>query len=81
MPLQAAVNANRYHHQLPDAFLIRHDQREIPSQTHNSLTAMGYTVEANSWGNLGDIQAIKIEGGVVEAASDNRGRGESLLIN
>lgn len=81
MPLQAAVNANRYHHQLPDALLIRHDQRLIPSQTSETLTHMGYTVEANSWGNLGDIQAIKIEGGVVEAASDNRGRGASLLIN
>ena len=81
MPLQDAVNSNRYHHQLPDAFLIRHDPREIPQQTSDALTKMGYSVQANSWGVLGDVQAIKIEGGVVEAASDNRGRGASLLID
>ncbi len=81
MPLQAAVNANRYHHQLPDAFVIRHDQREIPAQTVKRLTDMGYTLEPNSWGHLGDIHGIKIEGGKVEAASDIRGRGKALLIN
>jgi gamma-glutamyltranspeptidase/glutathione hydrolase len=81
MPLQAAVDANRYHHQLPDALLIRHDQRDIPTATGKSLSDMGYQVEPNSWGDLGDVQAIKIEGKKVEAASDNRGRGESLLIN
>jgi len=81
MPLQAAVNANRYHHQLPDALLIRHDQREIPQQTSKALTDMGYIVEANSWGDLGVVQAIRREGKVVEAAADNRGRGKAILIN
>ncbi len=81
MPLQAAVDAIRYHHQLPDGHLIRHDQREMPEKTRGQLEAMGYDVEANSWGNLGDIQVIKIEGEKVEAASDSRGRGEALLIN
>ncbi|MCL4106640.1 UNVERIFIED_CONTAM: hypothetical protein GTU68_009774 [Idotea baltica] len=80
MPLQAAVNANRFHHQLPDATLIRHDQREIPEETRTTLTQMGYVVEPNSWGNLGDIHAIKIENNEVEAASDNRGRGQARLI-
>lgn len=80
MPLQAAVDANRFHHQLPDALLIRHDQREIPGKTRSALIDMGYTVEANSWGHLGDVQAIKIDGDNVEAASDNRGRGEARLI-
>ncbi|MBE9539891.1 MAG: gamma-glutamyltransferase [Proteobacteria bacterium] len=81
MPLQTAVNANRFHHQLPDALVIRHDQREIPRQTSKALTDMGYTVTPNSWGDLGLLQAIKIQGNKVEAASDNRGSGESLLIN
>ena len=81
MPLQAAVDANRYHHQLPDALIIRHDQRDIPTATGKSLSDMGYKVEPNSWVDLGDIQAIKIEGKKVEAASDNRRHGESLLIN
>lgn len=81
MPLQDAIDATRYHHQLPDAFLIRHDQREIPTQTAKGLTAMGYTVEPNSWGNLGNIQAIKVDGGTVQAASDKRGRGRAILLN
>ena len=81
MPLQAAVDTTRYHHQLPDDRLIRHDQREIPAATRQQLTAMGYTVEANSWGDLGNIQAIKIEGAKVSAAADRRGRGEARLID
>jgi len=80
MPLQAAVDATRFHHQLPAALLLRHDQREIPADTRRSLQAIGYTVEANSWGNLGDIQAIRFEGQHAEAATDNRGRGEARLI-
>ena len=81
MPLQTAVDTTRFHHQLPDALLIRHDQREISEQTQSKLGEIGYAVEANSWGNLGDIQAIKIDDGKVEAASDARGRGEARLIN
>lgn len=81
MPLQAAVDANRFHHQLPDALIIRHDQRQIPDETRAALTDMGYIVEANSWGNLGDVHAIKIDNGKVQAASDNRGRGEARLID
>ncbi len=80
MPLQAAVDATRYHHQLPDGLLIRHDPRDIPEQTSRELRRMGYTVQANSWGNLGDIQAIKIDGEVVQAASDSRGRGRGQVI-
>ncbi|MFT5711442.1 MAG: gamma-glutamyltranspeptidase/glutathione hydrolase [Halioglobus sp.] len=81
MPLQTAVDATRFHHQLPDALLIRHDQREISEQTQSKLRKIGYAVEANSWGNLGNIQAIKIDQGKIEAASDIRGRGEARLIN
>ena len=79
MPLQEAVDATRYHHQLPAAYVLRHDQREIPAQTSSKLTAMGYTVEQNSWGDLGDIQAIMIDQGTVQAAADSRGRGEARL--
>lgn len=81
MPLQTALDTTRFHHQLPDALLIRHDQREISEQTADELREMGYAVEANSWGNLGDVHAIKISDGKVEAASDVRGRGEARLIN
>jgi gamma-glutamyltranspeptidase/glutathione hydrolase len=81
MPLQTAVDTTRFHHQLPDALLIRHDQREISEQTQSELGEIGYVVEANSWGNLGDVHAIKISDDKVEAASDVRGRGEARLIN
>ena len=80
MPLQNAIDATRYHHQMPDATVIRHDQREIPAATTKTLTDMGYKLEPNSWGNLGNIQAIKIEGTEVQAASDSRGQGQSFLI-
>jgi gamma-glutamyltranspeptidase len=41
---------------------------------------MGYTLEANSWGDLGDIQAIMRSGAVVEAVSDSRGRGTARVL-
>ena len=81
MPLQAAVDATRFHHQLPDAYLVRHDQREIPARTVRELQAMGYTVQANAWGNLGRIEAIRVDGETVQAASDVRGRGEARLVS
>jgi gamma-glutamyltranspeptidase/glutathione hydrolase len=80
MPLQTAVDATRFHHQLPEAELIRHDQREIPEQTQGELEKMGYTVEKNSWGNLGRIESILINGPQVQAATDSRGRGDSRVI-
>ncbi|MEP6390709.1 MAG: gamma-glutamyltransferase [Halioglobus sp.] len=80
MPLQAAVDATRYHHQLPAQFLIRHDQRDISVETQQALEAMGYRVEPNSWGNLGDIQAIQRTSDGLQAASDNRGRGVAQVF-
>jgi gamma-glutamyltranspeptidase/glutathione hydrolase len=80
LPLQAAVDATRYHHQLPDALVLRHDQRAVPAATVQALTQLGYEVQANSWGNLGDIQAIQIRGDAVQAAADSRGRGVARVI-
>jgi gamma-glutamyltranspeptidase / glutathione hydrolase len=80
MPLQEAVDATRFHHQLPEATVLRHDRWEVPAQTRSALEAMGYTVEPNSWGNLGDVQAILVEDGNVSAAADRRGRGLALLL-
>jgi len=80
MSLQAAVDATRFHHQLPDAFLLRHDDREIPADTRRELTEMGYTVEINSWGNIGRVNAIRIDGDTVEAAADIRGEGDARLV-
>jgi gamma-glutamyltranspeptidase/glutathione hydrolase len=80
MPLQAAVDATRYHHQLPDAYLIRHDPREVPTDVTRELKALGYSVEENSWGTLGRVEAIRIDGDKVEAASDVRGFGDTRII-
>lgn len=80
LPLQVAVDATRYHHQLPEARVLRHDQRQIPAATREALVALGYTVEPNSWGDLGDIQAISRQGSEVGAASDGRGRGDARLL-
>ena len=79
-PLPEAVEATRFHHQLPDALLVRHDERDIPVETRRSLQAMGYEVEPNSWGDLGDVQAIRFDGEEAETVSDSRGRGEARLI-
>ncbi|MEE4143537.1 MAG: gamma-glutamyltransferase [Halieaceae bacterium] len=81
MPLQQAVDATRFHHQLPDATLIRHDQRTVAAQTITGLRALGYTVEANSWGNLGDIQAIQRTATGIQAAADMRGRGVARVFD
>jgi gamma-glutamyltranspeptidase/glutathione hydrolase len=80
MSLQAAVNATRFHHQLPEQYLIRHDHRDIPQDTTAGLEALGYEVEPNSWGDLGDIQAIRQDGPVLHAVSDNRGRGVAMVF-
>lgn len=80
MPLADAVNSTRFHHQLPQAFLIRHDQRSIPAATATGLREMGYAVEANSWGNLGDVQAISVATTGLQAAADERGRGVALVV-
>ncbi len=80
LPLQEAANKTRYHHQLPAAKLIRHDQWGIPPATRSELEKLGYRVQANSWGNLGDIQAITIDGKGVQAVSDRRGRGEARVL-
>mgnify|MGYP000052810763 CR=1 FL=1 len=81
MPLQTAVDASRFHHQLPEALLLRHDPHDIPPATIATLQAKGYTVEANSWGSLGDIQAIHNTDGNVQAAADVRGRGVARVFS
>ena len=79
MSLQAAVDALRFHHQLPEADLVRHDRRAIPGATRSGLERMGYRVQANDWGDLGDVQAVQIRGGAVTAASDGRSYGEARV--
>ena len=80
MPAREAVAATRFHHQLPAARVLRHDQRPIAADTRRALEAFGYEVRPNSWGNLGDVQLITVRDGVIDAAADPRGRGESRVF-
>jgi gamma-glutamyltranspeptidase/glutathione hydrolase len=81
LPPAQAVAATRYHHQLPEASLIRHDPRAIPGDTVRGLQALGYRVEPNSWGDLGDVQLILRAEDRLQAATDPRGRGVARLIS
>ncbi len=80
MKLEEAIAATRFHHQLPQADLIRHDARDIPASTRETLADMGYRVEPNSWGDLGDVQAISSDNGRITAVSDPRGRGKAVVL-
>ncbi len=82
MTAEQAVAATRFHHQLPAARLLRHDPgREIDARVSARLAAMGYRVEPNSWGALGDVQLISIDAqGGVQAAADPRGRGRAEVF-
>lgn len=80
MPAHEAVAAMRFHHQLPAAALIRHDHRTVDPDTRRGLEALGYQLEPNSWGDLGDIQLIRRDGERLSAASDPRGRGSARVI-
>lgn len=77
-----AVAATRFHHQLPAATTIRYDPgRELDPALRDGLKNMGYTLEPNWWGPIGDVQLIRIgERGAVEAAADPRGRGRAEVF-
>ena len=77
---QDAVDATRFHHQLPQARLIRHDQWPIPAATRRGLEDLGYRVEANDWGHLGDIQLVTAGSTGPAAAADRRGRGVARIL-
>jgi gamma-glutamyltranspeptidase/glutathione hydrolase len=82
MDSEQAVAATRFHHQLPAATTIRYDLgRELEPALRAGLENMGYTLEPNWWGPLGDVQLIRIdEEGVVGAAADPRGRGRAEVF-
>ncbi len=80
LPLQSAINSTRFHHQLPETHLIRHDQRQVNKNTVAELNLLGYVVKENPWGNLGDLQAVSLVKKTARAAADNRGRGIAKII-
>ena len=80
LPLQKAVAAQRVHHQLLPKDTIYYDAyAPITGKVADELKAMGYTVEDQGW-NMGDIQAIRVNGSQLETASDPRGRGVGKVV-
>lgn len=75
MTLEEAVDARRFHHQLPGATRILIEQDETADGAlETSLTARGYTIVTRR--SIGNVQAIRIyDDGRTEAAADRRGRG------
>ncbi|WP_235930111.1 gamma-glutamyltransferase [Craterilacuibacter sinensis] len=80
MPLQQAVAAQRVHHQLlPKDTIFFDAYAPLAGKQAEELKAMGYTLEDQGW-NMGDIQAIRINGNMPETASDPRGRGVGRIV-
>ena len=80
LPLEQAVSAQRVHHQLLPKDTIYFDAyAPITGQVADQLKAMGYTLEDQGW-NMGDIQAIRVNGTQLETASDPRGRGVGKVV-
>ena len=81
MSAQEAVSATRFHHQLWPGDLITYSiSRPLPADVIRALTARGYRVEPHPW-EIGDLQLIWRDGDEWRAASDPRGRGESMIIH
>lgn len=80
MPLEKAVAAQRVHHQLLPKDTIYYDSyAPLTGQVADDLKQMGYVLEDQGW-EMGDIQAIRVNGATLETASDPRGRGVGLLV-
>ncbi|WP_041770856.1 gamma-glutamyltransferase [Metapseudomonas resinovorans] len=80
LPLEKAVAAQRVHHQLlPKDTLYYDAHAPLTGKVAEELKAMGYTLEDQGW-NMGDIQAIRVDGANLETASDPRGRGVGLVV-
>lgn len=79
MPLNDAVGAMRFHHQLlPPNTIFWEPYHPIDGDLAKQIEAKGYVLKGQSFS--GDIQAIRIDGDTPEAAADPRGRGVTRVI-
>ncbi|MBV9344270.1 MAG: gamma-glutamyltransferase, partial [Gammaproteobacteria bacterium] len=79
MPLDAAVAAARFHHQLlPRDLIYEEPYRLLDPQTVRELERRGYKLENQGWN--GDIQAIEVGADGAKAVSDPRGDGVGRVI-
>ncbi len=80
LPLEKAVAAQRVHHQLLPKDTIYYDAHApLTGKVADELKAMGYVLEDQGW-NMGDIQAIRVDGRSLQTASDPRGRGVGMVV-
>ncbi|MFJ4383869.1 gamma-glutamyltransferase [Pseudomonas sp. NPDC089408] len=80
MPLDKAVAAQRVHHQLLPKDTIYFDSyAPLTGPVADGLKKMGYVLEDQGW-EMGDIQAIRVDGAKLETASDPRGRGVGMVV-
>ncbi|WP_258910858.1 gamma-glutamyltransferase [Pseudomonas putida] len=80
MPLDKAVAAQRVHHQLLPKDTIYFDSyAPLTGPVADELRQMGYVLEDQGW-EMGDIQAIRVDGAKLETASDPRGRGVGMIV-
>ncbi|MNJ31693.1 Gamma-glutamyltranspeptidase precursor [compost metagenome] len=80
LPLEKAVAAQRVHHQLLPKDTIYFDAyAPLTGKVADELKKMGYTLEDQGW-EMGDIQAIRVNGTALETASDPRGRGVGQIV-
>lgn len=80
MPPDKAVAAQRVHHQLLPKDTIYFDSyAPLTGQVAADLKKMGYVLEDQGW-EMGDIQAIRVNGQTLETASDPRGRGVGMVV-
>jgi len=75
LSLLDAVAAPRFHHQLlPKDQITMEPYAPLAVDVQQTLREMGYNLVTQDW-DLGDIQAIRVRDGKVEAAADPRSRG------
>lgn len=80
MSLSDAVSAPRFHHQLlPKDQITMEPYGELDVATQAELQARGYQLVTQGW-NLGDIQAIQVVDGQLQAVADPRGRGVARVF-
>jgi gamma-glutamyltranspeptidase/glutathione hydrolase len=80
LPLKEAVGAQRVHHQLLPKDTIYYDAyAPLTGKPAEDLKAMGYKLEDQGW-EMGNVQAIRVEGTKLETASDPRGRGVGMVV-
>jgi len=75
-----AVAATRFHHQLLPPDLVTYSPaRPLPRETISALGDRGYRAKPHSF-SFGDLQVILRDGDELQAASDPRNRGQSIIV-